>query len=151
VYQALVPKLWSHCRVPAETIYEPAYLKKIEQLFKIPASSIHAKNVEGCPHCQRKALPELNGSRGRIVVAEMIEPTPKMLLLFRDSKNLELKEHVRSLRTAGFDEPDTTGKSALEVAMYHVARGVIDPKEVELKFGSFDQYEQEIAEQKRAA
>jgi general secretion pathway protein E len=150
VYQALVPKLCSHCCVPADTVYEPAYLDKIERLFKVGKSSIRAKNAAGCSHCQRKALPELNGSRGRIVVAEMIEPTPKMLLLFRDSKNLELKEHIRSLRTAGFDEPDTTGKSALEVAMYHVARGVIDPKEVELKFGSFDQYELEIAEQKSA-
>jgi type II secretory ATPase GspE/PulE/Tfp pilus assembly ATPase PilB-like protein len=150
VYQALVPKLCSHCCVPAEKVYEAAYLDKIERLFKVGKSSISAKNAEGCSHCQRKALPELNGSRGRIVVAEMIEPTPKMLLLFRDSKNLELKEHIRSLRTARFDEPDTTGKSALEVAMYHVARGVIDPKEVELKFGSFDQYELEIAEQKSA-
>lgn len=29
--------------------------------------------------------------------------------------------------------------------MYHVAQGTIDPKEVELKFGSFDQYEADVA------
>lgn len=145
VYQALVPKMCEHCCKPAPETYSEDYLAKIERLFDINRASIKATNPDGCEHCQRKGLPELHGSRGRLVVAEMIEPTPKMLLLFRDSKNLELKHYIRSLRTARFDEPDTTGKSALEVAMYHVARGVLDPKEIELKFGSFDQYELERA------
>jgi hypothetical protein len=47
------------------------------------------------------------------------------------------------MRTARFDEADTTGKNALEVAMYHVAQGALDPKEIEMKFGSFEQYEAE--------
>lgn len=150
VYQALVPKLCT-CRLYATEVYDNAYLERIEQLFQIDRTRVRAQNKEGCEACRRKGLPELSGSKGRIVVAEMIEPTPRMLLLFRDSKNLELKRYIRSLRRARFDEPDSTGKNALEVAMYHVAQGVIDPKEVELKFGSFDQYEAECREQDEVA
>lgn len=141
VYQALVPKLCTCCRRPAIEILDDEYLERIERLFDIKRTSLMTQNDTGCEACQRKGLPELNGSKGRVVVAEMIEPTHKMLLLFRESKNLELKQYVRGLRTARFDEPDSTGKSALEVAMYHVSQGVIDPREVELKFGSFEQYE----------
>lgn len=151
VYQALIPKLCACCKRNATEVYDETYLSRIERLFGIDRSRIGAQNHDGCPECSRKGLPELNGSKGRIVVAEMIEPTPKMLLLFRDCKNLELKEYIRSLRTAKFDEPDSTGKSALEVAMYHVAHGTIDPREVELKFGSFDQYEAERKEEAQEA
>lgn len=151
VYQALVPKLCPCCKRDAEQVLDEAYLARIERLFGIDRSRLKARNDDGCLECQRKGLPELNGSKGRIVVAEMIEPTPKMLLLFRDCKNLELKHYIRSLRTAKFDEPDSTGKSALEVAMYHVAQGTIDPREVEVKFGSFDQYEAERKEEAATA
>jgi type II secretory ATPase GspE/PulE/Tfp pilus assembly ATPase PilB-like protein len=147
VYQALVPKLCPCCRRDATAVYDNAYLERIERLFEIDRSRMKAQNDSGCNECIRKGLPELNGSKGRIVVAEMIEPTPKMLLLFRESKNLELKSYIRNLRTAKFDEPDSTGKSALEVAMYHVAQGTIDPREVEVKFGSFEQYEAERQEE----
>lgn len=147
VYQALVPKLCPCCSRDATVVYDEQYLAQIERLFQISRASIKAQNTEGCDHCLRKSLPELAGTKGRLVVAEMIEPTPKMLLLFRDGKNLELKRYVRSMRTARFDEQDSTGKSALEVAMYHVAQGVLDPKEVERKFGTFEQYETELAEE----
>jgi len=146
VYQALVPKLCPCCKQAAEHVYDDEYLLRIERLFAISRSRIKAQNKQGCEECSRKGLPELAGTKGRVVVAEMIEPTPKMLLLFRDAKNLELKRHVRGMRTAAFDEPDSTGKSALEVAMYHVAHGLLDPREVEMKFGSFQQYETEQAE-----
>lgn len=147
VYQALVPKLCPCCKKDAVAVYDEAYISRIERLFGIERSRLKAQNDDGCDECRRKGLPELNGAKGRIVVAEMIEPTPRMLLLFRDSKNLELKHYIRSLRTARFDEPDSTGKSALEVAMYHVAHGIVDPREVEIKFGSFEQYEAERKEE----
>jgi general secretion pathway protein E len=146
VYQALVPKLCPCCSKDAVAVYDDEYLGRIEQLFGISRTTIKATNSEGCSLCLRKSLPELAGTKGRLPVAEMIEPTPKMLLLFREAKNLELKRYIRNMRTARFDEPDTTGKSALEVAMYHVALGLLDPKEVERKFGTFEQYEIEQAE-----
>lgn len=144
VYQALVPKLCPCCSLDATAVYDDEYLDRIERLFQISRATLKAQNPAGCEKCLRKGLPELAGTKGRLPVAEMIEPTPKMLLLFRDAKNLELKRYIRKMRTARFDEQDTTGKSALEVAMYHVAHGVLDPKEVERKFGTFEQYETEM-------
>jgi hypothetical protein len=76
----------------------------------------------------------------------MIRPTLKMLLLFREGKNIEIKQYIRSLRRSRFDDPESTGKSALEVAMYHVSTGLVDPLEVETKFGTFYQYEEELEE-----
>lgn len=141
VYQALVPKLCPHCKLPSEKVHSPAYLERIARLFNIASSVIRAKNVDGCAHCRRESIPELNGTRGRLVVAEMIELNSIMLHMFREQKNMELKEYIAQSRKAGFDEPDSTGKSALEVAMYHVAQGTFDPADVEMKFGSFEQYD----------
>lgn len=145
VYQALVPKLCPHCCKPASEVHTTEYLSRIKRLFDIDSEVIFAKNVAGCPECRRESLPEMNGARGRLVVAEMIELNAVMLHLFREAKNSELKEYISGTRTARFDDSDTTGKSALEVAMYHVANGVFDPKDVESKFGSFEQYENERA------
>jgi type II secretory ATPase GspE/PulE/Tfp pilus assembly ATPase PilB-like protein len=142
-YQALVPKLCQRCRRDAADVYDDEYLARIERLFEIDRSKLKATNKEGCEQCLRNSLPELAGTKGRLVVAEMIEPSSRMLELFRDAKNMELKRYIRGMRTARFDEADTTGKNALEVAMYHVAQGALDPKEIEMKFGSFEQYEAE--------
>lgn len=144
VYQALVPKLCS-CSRDAVAIYDDEYLSRIERLFHISRNTIKATNTDGCEKCLRKGLPELAGTKGRLPVAEMVEPNEKMLLLFREARNHELKRYIRSMRTARFDEPDTTGKSSLEISMYHVAHGLLDPKEVERKFGTFEQYEIEQA------
>lgn len=141
VYQALLPTLCPHCCVPATGAYEGDYLDQIERLFAIDASAVRARNQEGCEHCRRESLPEFNGLGRRTVVAEMVEVTEEMLPYFRENRALELSRYVRSLRTAGFDEADSTGKSALEVAMYHVACGTVDPKSVEGRFGSFASYE----------
>lgn len=143
VYQALIPKVCSHCKLPASEVMDPAYLEKIKRLFDIDPLKMTARNIDGCEHCRREGLPELNGSKGRLVVAEMIELDTKMLILFRDQKNLELKEYIRSRRVARFDDPDSTGKTVLEVAMYRVSQGLVDPREVEAKFGSFDQYDRD--------
>ncbi len=75
----------------------------------------------------------------------MIELDQTMLKLFRERQNLELKAYVRSLNRSRFDEKVSAGKSVLEVAMFKVSRGMIDPREVEYKFGTFEQYERQAA------
>lgn len=142
VYQALVPKLCT-CSVPASTVHDPEFLQLIERLFDINSSKIRAKNKDGCEICRRPSLPLLNGTRGRTVVAEMVELDGVMRDFFIAGKNALLKDYIRSQNQARYDEPTTLGKSAMEVAMYHVAQGVIDPIDVENKFGSFLQYEAE--------
>lgn len=145
VYQALVPKLCTHCNRPGNEVFAEEYLDRLNRLFDIDVSKIRAKNIDGCDHCRREQLPELNGSKGRLVVAEMIELDSVMLHMFREGLNSELKEYIRGTRKYPFDHPETTGKSVLEVAVYHIARGVFDPSDVESKFGSFEAYESNLS------
>ncbi|TET01710.1 GspE/PulE family protein [Burkholderia cepacia] len=147
VYQALLP-LSCSCKVSSRDavekgIIDSKYLDQIKRIFDIDVDGVYFRNSSGCPRCIRDGLPELNGARDRTVVAEMIELDSKMLMMFRAGRHLELKQYVRSLNRSRFDEPDTTGKSVLEIAMYKVSQGLIDPREVEAKFGSFYQYERE--------
>lgn len=143
VYQALLPLNCPHCKLDhtAATWIEEAYLARVEKLFDLSRRDLRFANPEGCEHCRREGLPELHGVKGRTVVAEMIELDEQMLHLFRERKNLELKHYVRSLNRAKFYEPQTVGKRVLEVSMYKVSQGLIDPREVEYKFGTFEQYE----------
>ncbi len=139
-YQTLVSKVCPECHLPATEVHPTDYMSKIEKWFQVDISNMRARNHEGCSACRRDGVPELNGFGKRIVCAEMIEVTEDMLDFISKGDPIGLKKHIRKLRTTGFDDPDSTGKSALEVAMYHVTRGVIDPRSVEDKFGSFEVY-----------
>lgn len=142
VYQALVPKLCK-CSVQATSVYDEEYLALIKRLFDLDIQKIRAKNKNGCELCCRPSLPELNGTRGRTVVAEMIELDGPMRDFFLEGRNALLKDYIRNKNTSRYDEPESLGKTAMEVAMYHVSQGLIDPIDVEMKFGSFRQYEAE--------
>lgn len=141
-YQALLP-LNCECKLDAPGHVPDSYLGDIERIFGIDRHSVKVKNPDGCEKCRRPDLPELNGARGRTVVAEMFQPDWQSNLFVREHKNQELVDYVRSKRKAPFNSPETLGKTALEVAMYKVSRGLIDPREVEIKFGDFLSYEAE--------
>lgn len=146
MYQALLPLNCPFCSLKGtdpKAGVRPEYLEKIQRLFGISADKLKFRNMEGCSECRREDLPKLNGIKGRTVVAEIVELDHTMLKLYRDQRNLELKNYIRSLRTSAFDDPDCTGKTVLEVAMYKVSCGEIDPFEVERKFGSLYQYERD--------
>ncbi|WP_321820763.1 MULTISPECIES: GspE/PulE family protein [unclassified Burkholderia] len=153
IYQALLPVTCTNpdCRLCARDaitrgVVTREYIDNVKRLFDIDPEKMFFRNPDGCHLCRREGLPELNGARGRTVIAEMIELDSTMLSYARDpTKNLELKCYVRSLNRARYDEPSTRGKTVLEVAMYKVSIGMIDPREVEAKFGSFQQYERERA------
>lgn len=117
------------------------YLARIERLFEVSAANLKFRNPAGCEHCMRPGLPELAGYRGRTVVAEMVEPDEIFLRHVRDSRNIELEHHVDSQYRSRIDDPDASGKSALEVALYKMSRGWIDPREIEPRFSAFETIE----------
>ncbi|CAM2158543.1 Pilus assembly protein (plasmid) [Pararobbsia alpina] len=143
VYQALIRVTCPHCALQATSLLDNDYLRRVERVFGIDADAMRVRNLNGCSHCSRPGLPAemFNGLLGRTVVAEMFEPDEEALMLIREDRGIELRRYLRSLRTAGFHEEDCTGKSVYEMAMYKVAQGLIDPRVVEAKFGSFDVYE----------
>jgi type II secretory ATPase GspE/PulE/Tfp pilus assembly ATPase PilB-like protein len=175
VYQALVPKSCPHCSMPvsepetvptlqrlvADASLDPAIARnarkslsvasadtmhRVEKLFDFDPKRMRVRNPLGCPHCMRENVPELNGIKGRALVAQLIEPDFQMLEMIRDAKNIELHRYYRSLRVAGFDNENSDGKSPMQVAMYNVALGELCLSEVERRFQTLDYYEYQTAQ-----
>lgn len=149
VNQALLPRNCPHCRMPftslmtgqESSVWKP-YGERIQRLYDIDLSAVMVRNPEGCDHCRRTDLPELYGFKGRTNVSEMIEPDDHFLRLVAGNDGLKLAQYVRSLRgKVRFDEPDMSGKSAMECAVYKMTLGEIDPREIEPRFVSFEAVE----------
>lgn len=162
VAQVLLPVNCPYCSVPAldalsgraslavrDTGGWKAYLARVSGMFGIEAQDIRLRNPEGCPHCRRPGLPDLAGLRGRTVAAEMVEPDDTFLEHVRHARNIELERHVAGLRRSEVCDPDDAGKSALQVAMYHVSQGSIDPREIEPRFESFETIEMRSGQRPR--
>jgi type II secretory ATPase GspE/PulE/Tfp pilus assembly ATPase PilB-like protein len=170
VYLALMPKLCNHCALPVDSedtlktlrdvtnepgvdpivaahaatalnVMSAASRNRVERLFDFPSSKMRVRNPYGCPHCIRENVPELNGIRGRSLVAQMVEPTLEMLGLIREAKNIELHQLYRASRVAGFDSDNSDGKTPFEVALYRVAHGEACLSDVERRFQTIDAYE----------
>ena len=155
VYQTLVAKLCPHC---AMTLQQHAdlldaagrdeqarYFDRIERLFGLDRSKYRLRNPHGCHSCQNVDLPSRNGHAGRTLAMEMVEPDEFMCSLIQNNDRVGLVRYWRSLASKRYDDPDLTGKTAMECAIYKAQRGEIDPREIELQFEHF-----ETVEHKRA-
>jgi general secretion pathway protein E len=153
VYQALLPVSCPHCRkdpdawaqamgLTGENLVEHKhYFARIERMYKLQPSLFRLRDPRGCKHCRKEDLPELNGFAGRTVVSEMIEPDEQMLEFILKGQNVQLHRYWRSTSDGIYDSDDLTGKTAMECAIYKVARGEIDPREIERRFDSFETLE----------
>lgn len=153
VYQALLPVTCPHCgKSPddyarafnlsgADLDSHHRYFDRLGQLYGIDPARYRMRDKNGCSHCQKEELPELNGFKGRTVVAEMIEPDEQMLEHVLTGNNIELTRYWRSLASARFDDPVLVGKTTMECAIYKAVHGVIDPREIEPRFMSFETVE----------
>ena len=159
VYQALLPVLCHNCAKPLSSLaqtggkdrrgvyhdetYWADYISRIQRLFKIDTAKIRVKCDEGCKACERKDLPQLNGYKGRTVVASMLEPQVdrQMLRHIRANDTLALQEYCETLEKSAIDDPDMTNKSMMECAMYKAQLGLLDPRDIEQKTMAFDTFE----------
>jgi type II secretory ATPase GspE/PulE/Tfp pilus assembly ATPase PilB-like protein len=152
IAQVLLPVNCPECSIPVvdvlgskvvgfDSVRFTDYFKRVERLFALDPSGMRLRNPMGCQHCQRDGLPELAGYRGRVVAAELLEPDDTLLELVRDSRNIELEHYVDSMPRASLDNSNADNKSALEVAMYHVKCGKVDPRMVEPRFEAFETIE----------
>ncbi|OZI23510.1 general secretion pathway protein [Bordetella genomosp. 9] len=155
VYQALLPRLCPHCALPLARLHGGPqgdawwqWTRRFTALYGVAADVLRMRNAAGCEHCANAELPHLNGTAGRTVVAEMIEPAHDDVFLrcVRRRDNLALRRHLRARRGAPFDHPDMTGKSAMECAVYKAAAGQIDPRDIESRFQSYASVQRERAQ-----
>lgn len=154
VYQALLPVSCPHCRLEAsQWLHEHAsdrpYFERVARLYGVTPDMIRLRNPEGCPKCRREGMPELNGFLGRTVVAEMIEPDDGMLDFVRTGDSLGLARYVKGLPKSDYLDPCMDNKSALEAAVYKMSIGMIDPREIEPRFSSWETIEQQRARNRK--
>lgn len=138
MYQKLLPVLCS-CNKPAADVMSSAELAVIEQRFQISTATMRCASAADCEKCNVDGVPS-GGTVGVTVVAEIYVPTDDDLPLIRKRAWTELEANWRRTRKAAFDEPDMTGKTAFEHALYKACVGTIDPRDIEAEFESFISY-----------
>ena len=140
VFQNLVQRVCPHCaQTHVEAGISPDYMRMLERTTGCSdLSRIRFRNRNGCSECA--AVSPLPGIAGREVAASVLLPDDDLLLLLREKKVLEAFRELRSRRNKLW-EPDTLGKSAMEVATFKMLQGNVDPREVETIFESYELYE----------
>jgi general secretion pathway protein E len=163
VYQALLPTNCPHCALSpndyahtftlnGEKLEEHnRYFDRLERLYGITRDVYRLRNSRGCKFCIKDELPELNGFSGRTVVSEMIEPDEQMLEYIGAADGaLKLFKYWRAMASPRFDDPNLVGKNTMECAIFKAVRGttedgkdvgLIDPREIEPRFMSFETVE----------
>ncbi|HEY9279496.1 MAG TPA: ATPase, T2SS/T4P/T4SS family [Eoetvoesiella sp.] len=158
VYQVLLSKLCVHCALPASellrgaktfdghgrtTLQWRAWFERLQRLFACDGKSFRIRNPAGCPECQNKQIPRLNGYAGRTVAAEYIEPALSAGFL-ESIQNRTSLEHWHAGSSAGLmvaANDSGAPQTAMQCAIYKAMRGEIDPREIEPRFQSFDTLE----------
>ncbi|OJB07304.1 secretion system protein E [Burkholderia ubonensis] len=143
--QKLIPKLCPHCKRPARDVLSPQQLASLEKKFGLDTSTMACRDEEGCQHCRRPGLLTRSGKvaagiKGQTLAMELYQPTPEFLdrVAARDWRGAE---HVwRTSRKTEFGNPDMTGKTVYEHALYKAACGLIDPRYIDESMSAFDLY-----------
>lgn len=150
VHQTLLPRLCARCALPVDSLWlgsavsceaTPAidwqtWIGRMEQAFELDARTLRVRNSAGCPDCRRPQLPELNGTAGRCVAAEMIEPEclDGFLERVRARDNLGLTRHAQVTGSAVWRDEAVRGAHALGGALYRACQGEVDPRSLLRRF-----------------
>lgn len=148
ICQSLVPVL-CECALPAKDVMPKSQLQLIEEKFQLDTSRMRCRNDDGCDRCRLKGLfTELGkqgaGTVGVTVVGEVFEPNDEFLdrVTRRDWRGAE--SAYRALRRTPFDDPDMTGKTMYEHALYKASgadeKVRIDPRFIDNTMGNFARY-----------
>ncbi|BCF95131.1 ATPase, T2SS/T4P/T4SS family [Paraburkholderia largidicola] len=143
--QKLIPLLCPRCKVPAAEVMEKAQLELLRSKFGLDTRAMACRNFDGCEHCRRKGLftragKVAAGAKGQTLAMEIYRPTPEFLdrVLVRDWRGAE--KVWRNERRTGFDDPDMTGKTIYEHALYKASQGIIDPRFIDESMRTFESY-----------
>jgi general secretion pathway protein E len=142
VYQALVPKLCTNCRING-SVYSRVYsdssyvhqlLDTAQKRFGLSRDRFFFKNPKGCGRCKGR------GTSGLTVVAEVYSPDSTWLTMIRNSQDYDAMRYFRANGDHVYDSPNMTGKTVFEHALYKAISGLIDPRMCE-RFDSFARFE----------
>lgn len=134
IFQRLLPVLCTSCRVPANSVMNESEQRLLKIRFELDTEKMFCASEEGCPHCDHL------GVVGQTVVAEVVVPDTEMRRLFAEGRDEAAKTYWRKSRKTPFDDPDMTGKTAFEHALYKASCGEIDPFDIQREFEPFETY-----------
>jgi type II secretory ATPase GspE/PulE/Tfp pilus assembly ATPase PilB-like protein len=139
VYQALVPTLCRRCALATpDALRLDADVREIDEVlrrrFRLPTATLRWTRPGGCRDCDGR------GTRGKTIVAEMLQPDRTWLRHVRDNDDDAALQHFRSSSDRAFDSPDMSGKTVFEHALYKALRGEIDVRNCE-EFDGFERFE----------
>jgi len=157
VNQSLIPKNCPHCKRPFTSLMTSAdpqlnrhwinYGERLRRLYDVNLDGIFIRSPEGCDHCRRPDMPELNGFSGRTSASEMIEPDEPFCRLVAKGDGVGMQYYLDELRAGRrYDDNNMTGKSSMDCAIYKMSVGELDPREIEPRYADF-----ETCELKRAS
>ena len=156
VYQSLMVKLCPRCSLTIEQVrHQPqwrcalsqvrsqtwldTWVKGIEASVGVAREALRFRNEQACSACSHSIL-SLRGTVGRTVVAEMIDPVrePEFLEGVKNKDGVGLYHWFaqRSQQALLLAEPQR--QSAKQIAIYKMAQGILDPRDVQARFGSFE-------------
>lgn len=115
-----------------------AYFGMIESIYNIDSNKFRLRDEDGCEHCRRPELPSLDGFQGRTPVCEIIEFDDELLELVYKGEDYNLMHTWRTKASSNYEDPDLSGKTAMECAIYKASLGLIDPREIEPEFTAFE-------------
>jgi len=147
-YQALVPVLCDHCKMPYDAAHKMAvklgdekdakYLEYvIRNMDRVHAdtSKMSFRNHEGCSHCKNRGTNKLT------IVAEMLTPDERWLDTTSAGKDrLAWKEYRGNRSNLDVNSEDMDGKTVMEHHIYKSVMGMVDPRGIE-RFGDLTKYE----------
>lgn len=155
VYQLLIPRLCSACALDSKTLIalEPRldyeglprsvdwfdrWLDAIETVTQSDRRVLRFRSPEGCGHCRSASLSVLPGTKGRTIVAEMIEPVrePDFLEGVKRQDGVGVHRWFNTRPRTTLSDALMTGKSVQQAAIYKMLIGQLDPRDLEIRFGS---------------
>ncbi|WP_322074722.1 ATPase, T2SS/T4P/T4SS family [Burkholderia cepacia] len=151
VSQKLVPVLCPDCKRPARDVMTPAELELVERRFGIAADTLACRDDAGCPTCRRPGLTAGDGkpAGGTIrstIVAAVLAPTDAFMDRVRERDWRGAERVWRGTRRTAFNDPDMTGKTVYEHALYKMSQGDIDPRFINTRMTPFAHYPLEVTQ-----
>lgn len=142
-FQRLLPVLCPDCKRPACDVMEPSDLDLLASKFGLDLGGIWCASDDGINHDTGTACQTCRGMGviGQTVAAEIIVPDRVFRQFIAEGRDEMAENYWRKSRRTGFDNPDMTGKTAFEHALYKVSLGEIDPRDVASVFEPFETYE----------
>ncbi|WP_456017547.1 GspE/PulE family protein [Pseudomonas fluorescens] len=134
-FQRLLPVLCEHCKLPASAVLAAEKLQLLQEKYRLDPADIYCSAENGCTHCKGR------GITGSTVVAEIVAPDKVIRQFVADGKDEQAETYWRQSRKTAFDDPDMTGKTAYEHALYKISQGRIDPRDLEREFEPLEVYE----------